>query len=57
MTRYGLCPGIMSFTKLLDGFSLGFPLFNSVALLHRLLTGLHPVDIFFLRIVLLAVNI
>ena len=41
MTRYGLCPGIMSLTELLDGFSFGFPWFNSVALLRRSLTGQH----------------
>ena len=48
-TRQGLCPGIMSFTKLLHRFSFGCPWFNCVVSLHRSQTGLHPVDICFVN--------
>ena len=40
---------IMSFTKPLHGFSFDCPWFNRLVSLHRLLTGLHPVDICFLN--------
>ena len=39
----------MSFNKVLQGFSLGFPWFKCMASLHRSITGLHPVDICFLN--------
>ena len=40
---------VMSFNKVLQGFSLGCPWFKCVASLHRSITGLHPVDICFLN--------
>ena len=37
----------MSLTELLDGFSFGFPWFNSVTLLRRSLTGQHILSYIF----------
>ena len=49
LSRQGLCPGIMSFTKLLHGFSFGCFWVNCVVSLHRSRTSLHPVDICFVN--------